>query len=185
MPRDFTDVPSQLIPEGTIATVSMHILTGNVGEDGMLTRSKDGACELLHSEFTLVDGPCKDRRFWQHMVVEGTTDGQKQMAVRNLGVLKAILDSALNLQPKDESAEARKARTVSYKWFEGKSFIAKIGIEEGSGGYPDKNILAGVITPDKKDYHPVEQPPPFDGGGAGTAASTSSAPPVERPGWAS
>src|SRR5215831_21133912 len=113
MPRDFTDVPSQLIPEGTIATVSMHILAGNVGEDGMLTRSKDGACKMLHGEFTVVDGPYKDRKFWQHMVLEGTTDGQKQMANRNLGVLKAILDSALNLKPKDESNEARAARTVS------------------------------------------------------------------------
>ena len=26
---------------------------------------------------------------------------------------------------------------------------------------PDKNIIAAVITPDKKDWHPVEQPPPF------------------------
>jgi len=184
MPRDFTDVPSQLIPEGTIATVSMHILAGNVGEDGMLTRSKDGACEMLHGEFTVVDGPYKDRKFWQHMVLEGTTDGQKQMANRNLGVLKAILDSALNLKPKDESNEARAARTVSIKWFDGKSFIAKIGEEEGSGNFPAKNILAGVITPDKKEYHPVEQPPPFDGGGAAPTSSTPAAP-VERPGWAS
>jgi hypothetical protein len=184
MPRDYTDVPSQLIPEGTIATVSMHILAGGIGEDGMLKRSKDGDCEMLHAEFTVVDGAYKDRKFWQHMILEGATDGQKQAAIRNLNMLKAIIDSALNLKPKDESNEARKARTVGYKWFDGRSFIAKIGEEEGSGGYPDKNVLAGVITPDRKEYHPVEQPPPFDGGGGSAAASTPSAPPVERPGWA-
>ena len=57
--------------------------------------------------------------------------------------------------------------------------------KDGSGNYADKNILAGVITPDKTDWHPVEQPPPFNGGG-GSAAPTSSAPaaPVERPEWA-
>jgi hypothetical protein len=107
-------------------------------------------------------------------------------------VLKTILDSALGLKPNDVSAEARAARTVSLKWFDGKNFIAKIGIEkggpkkDGSGNYPDKNVLASVITPDKAEWHPVEQPPPFDGGGSGPTGSTPSTPaaPVERPDWA-
>jgi len=182
-PFDYTNAPSSLIPDDTIVTVSMHILAGNVGDDGMRTRSKDGACEMFHCEFTVVEGPYKDRKWWQYMIVVGTTDGQKQAADRTLRTLKAILDSALNLQPKDESDAARAARTVSDKWFDGKSFIAKIGHEEGDGNFPEKNILASVITPDKKDYHPIEQPPPFNGGG-NSAPPTSSAPPVERPGWA-
>ena len=73
------------------------------------------------------------------------------------------------------------------------TFIAKIGIEQGKAKndesgekWPDKNILAGVITPDRKEWHPVEQPPPFNGGGSPSAAApSSSAPPIERPGWAS
>jgi hypothetical protein len=112
------------------------------------------------------------------------------MAAGNLGVLKAILDSALGLMPNDVSAEARAARTVSVKWFDGKSFIAKIGEEKGGpkkdgGNYPDKNILAGAITKDKSGWHPIEQPPPFNGGGD-TAAPTPAAPaaPVARPNWA-
>jgi len=73
------------------------------------------------------------------------------------------------------------------------AFIAKIGIEKGrprndgtGESWPDKNILAAVVTPDKKEWHKVEQPPPFNGGG-GTSSSTppQSAPPVQRPGWAS
>jgi hypothetical protein len=187
MPRDYTDAPSPLIPDDTVATVNMHVLAGGVGEDGMCKRSTNGECEMLHGEFTVLDGPYKDRKFWQHLIVEGTTDGQKQAADRTTRTLKAILDSALGLKPKDESKEARAARTVSLKWFDGKSFIARIGIEEGSGNFPDKNVLAGVITPDKKDWHLVEQPPPFNGGGgsAAPASSTPTAAPVERPGWAS
>ena len=196
MPFDYTNAPPpsfDLIPDDTVATVSIHIQSGGVGEDGMLKRSKDGACEMFAGEFTLLDGTYKSRKFWHHLILAGTTDGQKKMVGDSLGVLKAILDSALGLNPKDESDAARAARTVSLKWFEGKSFIAKIGIEkggpknDGSGGnWPDKNILAGVITPDKKDWHPVEQPPPFDGGRGSAAAPTSSTPaaPVERPGWA-
>jgi hypothetical protein len=192
MPFDYTDAPSVLIPDGTVATVSIHIRAGNVGEDGLLKRSKEGDCEMLDLELTVIDGSYKGRKFWQYLILTGTTDGQKKMAVSSLGVLKAILDSALGLKPKDVSAEARAARTVGVKKFEGMNFMAKIGVEmggsknDGSGAnWADKNILAGVITPDKTDWHPVEQPPPFNGGGD-SAAPTSSAPaaPVERPEWA-
>ena len=194
MPFDYTDAPPpsfDLIPDGTVATVSIHIRAGNVGEDNMLKRSTAGDCEMLDLEFTVVDGSYKGRKFWQYLIITGTTDGQKKMAADSLGVLKAILDSALGLKPKDVSAEARAARTVGVKKFEGMNFMAKIGVEvggpkkDGSGNWADKNILAGVITPDKTDWHPVEQPPPFNGGGD-SAAPTSSAPaaPVERPEWA-
>ena len=196
MPFDYTDAPPpsfELIPDGTTATVSIHIRARGVGEEGMLKRNKAGDAEMLDLEFTVIDGTYKGRKFWNNLLLVGTTDGQKKMAAGNLGVLKAVLDSALGLKPSDVSAEARAARTVSVKWFDGKSFIAKIGIEaggrknDGSGNYPDKNILAGVITPDKTDWHPIEQPPPFNGGGApSAAASTPAAPaaPVERPDWA-
>src|SRR5262249_59310446 len=100
--------------------------------------------------------------------------------------------SALGLKPNDTSPQARVARNVSLKDFEGKTFIAKIGVEkggpknDGSGeNWPDKNVLAGVITPDKKDWHPVEQPPPFNGGNnRAQTAPANTAPPLERPGWA-
>src|SRR5262245_18629595 len=185
--------PPPLIPDGTVATVSIHIRPGGVGEDGMLKRSANGDCEMLDLEFTLLDGTYKGRKFWNNLLLVGTTDGQKKMAQGNLGVLKAIIDSALGLMPNDVSAEAREARTVSIKQFEGMNFIAKIGVEkggpknDGSGSYPDKNVLAGVITKDKTGWHAVEQSPPFNGG-SGASPSTPSTPaaaPVERPGWAS
>ena len=61
MPYDYTDAPPsrdiELIPHGTIATVVLHIRAGNVGEDGMLKRSKMGDCEMLDCEFVVLDGP--------------------------------------------------------------------------------------------------------------------------------
>jgi hypothetical protein len=194
MPRDYTDAPPpepfELIPKDTVVTVSIHIRAGGVGEDGMLKRSREGDCEALDLEFTVLDGPYKGRKFWKYLIVSGTNDGQKKMAVTNLNILKAILDSALGLDPNDKSEEARKARTVPDGRFEGMVCMVKVGIEKGEpkkdgGFWPDKNCLAGVITKDKKDWHPVEQPPPFDGGGS-SSPSTPSTPtaPVERPGWA-
>ena len=34
---------------------------------------------------------------------------------------------------------------------------AKLGVEPAKGDYKAKNILAEVITPDRKEWHPVEQ----------------------------
>jgi hypothetical protein len=198
MPYDYTDAPPprdmELMPRDTIATCVLHIRAGGVGEDGMLKRSKAGDAEMLDTELTVADGPYKGRKFWEYWILGGTTDGHAKSADINRGTLKAILDSALGLKPDDVSPQARAARTVSLKQFEGMTFIGKIGIEkgkpknDGSGeNWPDKNILAAVITPDKKDWHPVEQPPPFNGGGGGAqaAASSSTPAPIERPGWAS
>ena len=196
MPYDYSDAPPpqfEMIPHGTTATFVLHIRAGNVGEDGMLTRSKDGGCEMLVSELTIADGPHKGRTLFEHWILAGTTDGHARSADINRSTLKAILDSALGLKPDDLSSQARAARTVSLKQFEGMSFIGRSGIEKGrprndSSGenWPDKNILAAVITPDKKEWHPVEQPPPFNGGGSGAqAAPAETASPIARPGWAS
>jgi hypothetical protein len=183
-PRDF-----ELIPHGTVATVAMHIRPGNAGEDGLLKRSKDGGCEMLDVEFVVADGEFKRRKFWANMVLEGTTDGHKKAAEISRGALRTIIESARGIKPDDLSPEARAARTVSLKEFDNLIFIAKIGVEKGkpknynSGdSYPDKNILAAVITPDKKEWHPVEQAPPFNGGGGATPSS--SAPPIKKPEWA-
>ena len=190
MAYDYTDAPPpqfELIPAGETPTVSMHIRPGNAGEDGLLKRSQDGSCEMIDAEFTVLDGKYKGRKFWHNFVFAGTKDGHATAADISRGILKAILDSALGLESKDVSPEARAKRTVELKQFEGMTFIAKIGIEKGGpkkdgGNYDDKNTLAGVITRDKKGWHPVEHPPPFDAGAP--PASSAPAAPIARPGWA-
>jgi hypothetical protein len=194
MPFDYSDAKPpkiDLIPPDTIATVSMHIRAGGVGEDELLTRSGAGDCEMLNLEFVVLDGTYKGRKFWMYLVLDGTKEGHARAADISRVTLRAILDSALGLEPTDMSAEAHAARTVSLKKFNGIAFVAKIGIEKGGPNnkkigefWPDKNILAGVITKDKKDWHPVEQPPPFTDSAASSGASSTPAVPVERPGWA-
>ena len=131
------------------------------------------------------------------------------MAESNRKKLRAMIDSAFGLKGKDNSPEARTIRTKDLKGFEGLTCVVRVGVEKGApkrdsngnltgGNYDDKNIVAAVITPDnQRDWHPVEQAPPFNnvGGAAaiGTAsasAPTSAAPastpalPVTRPNWA-
>lgn len=200
MPYDYSDAPPprdfDLVPSNTVATCCLHIQGGGAGEEGMLKRSRDGRCEMLSLEFVVVDGEFAKRKFWENWIVEGA-DHSKAIEISHSRI-KAVLDSGLGLDPRDVSPQARAARTKSYKELEGLTFIGKIGIEkgaqknDGSGeSWPDKNILAAIVTPDRREWHPVVQPPPFNGGGpSGSAAPSSSAPPtstppVTRPGWAS
>jgi hypothetical protein len=191
MAYDYTDAPAQrsneLIPADTVATVQLTIHAGGAGEGGLLTRSKDGACEMLECEFVLVDGPHAKRKLWERMVLNGTTDGHAKAAEISRGKLRAILESARGIKPNDTSKEAREARTAELGDFDGLRFIAKIGIEKGrpkndgtGESYPDRNTIAAVITPDRKDWHTVEQMPR-------PAAPVSAAVvvPISKPAWAS
>src|SRR5262245_56279546 len=190
MAFDYSDPPPSKfepkIPERTTAAVVIHIKPGGVGEDGMLTRSKEGDCEMLAIVFTVADGTYKGEKWPEWWVLEGTTDGHAKAGEITRRKLKGVLDSAFGLDPNDKSPEARARRTISLRQLEGMVFMAEIGIAKGSGDYSAKNILAAVITKDRKDWRPVEQPPPFNGGGAASSATPpQSAPPIQRPGWAS
>jgi hypothetical protein len=203
MQYDYSDAPPprgpELIPPGTIATVVVHIRPGGVGEDELLKRSSKGDCEMLDLELVLVDGDHARRKFWQNQIINGSTPEQQDMAERHRHLRKQFLQSARNIMPNDTSPQARAAYLADLKDFEGMMFMVKIGIEkakprnDGSGeNYPDKNIIAAVITPDKKEYHPIMQTPPFNGGGASGGTSVSPAgspsaptnPPIEPPSWA-
>jgi hypothetical protein len=191
MPYDYSDAQPprdfELIPNGTIVTVAMHVRAGNVGEDGMLKRSKTGDAEMLDVEFVVVDGEFAKRKFWQNFTLSGSTDGHAKAAEISRSTLRAIIESARGIKPDDMSDQARKARTVRLRDFDNLTFIAKIGVEkgrpknDGSGDWPDRNTLAAVITPDKKEWKPVEQAPPFDNG---TATPFNPTLPISRPGWA-
>src|SRR5262245_18565989 len=150
MPYDYSDAPPprdmELIPHGTIATVVMHLRAGDVGEDGMCKRAKSG-CEMLDIEFVVADGPYVRRKFWEYMILAGTTAEHAKAAEISRGTLRTIIESARGIKPDDMSPQARTARTVRLRDFENLTFIAKIGIEKGgtknngSGeNWPDKNI---------------------------------------------
>ena len=87
-PREF-----DLIPNGTIASVTMKLRPGGAGEGGWLKRSKNGECSMLDVEFTVLDGEFVRRKFWANMILEGTTPGHAQAASISRSTLRAILES--------------------------------------------------------------------------------------------
>jgi len=191
---DYSNVASSnLIPADTLAAVLMRILPGGVGEGDLLTRSDKGDCEMLKVEYVVVDGPYARRKIIENQIVNGTTQGQQDMAESCRRKRKQILQSARNIMPGDESPEARAKYQADLKDFDGLIFMARIGIEKGKGGYEDRNVIATVITPSRKEYRPVVQTPPFNGGGAGGSTTppassgpspSPATPPIELPPWA-
>jgi hypothetical protein len=181
----------ELIPSGTNAVIEINLRPGNAGEGGLLTRTKsvdkDGKprppAEALDLEFIIIEGPFAKRKLWGFYVVSGTTDGHEQAADITKARLRAFLESARNIKPTDVSEAAKKARTAELTEFDGLRFMGKIGIERGTGDYigKDKNILLEVITPDRKEWHPIQQVPkqreiPLSSGSAVT--------PITKPQWA-
>jgi hypothetical protein len=194
MALDFTNVGDQrsfeVIPENTIVTVQMAVRPGNVGEGGWLTRANTdkGVSEHLNCEFVVVDGPHAKRKFWNRYTVNGTNHAEAiDISARQL---KAILQSARGVRPKDESEVAKAAlRLQSYGDFDGLRFMARLGVEPPKNGYDAKNTIKEVITPEKTDWKKIEQ---IDRDLLGTATNTAapaqpSAPPanaIARPQWA-
>jgi len=183
-PRDL----SELIPHNTLASVLMRILPGGVGENGLLKRTAKGDAEALICEFVVVDGPYAKRKFWDTFLLEGTTPGQQEMVLTNRGRLKNILESKKG----DTSEQALAKYKAGLKDFDNIVFIARTGLRkgepknDGSGDkWPDKNYLAAAIGPEHKDWHPCEQPPPFNGGGgAAPASAPAGSTPITPPKWA-
>jgi hypothetical protein len=162
MAYDFGNAAPQrdggLIDDGTIATVHLTVRPGNSGEGGWLKRSKGGDSSALDCEFTVVDGKFAKRKFWTLFTVEGTTEGHAKAAEISASRLRGILESAKGIRPDDESENAKAARRIKDMGeLDGLRFVAKIGVEKGTGGFKDKNILEAAVTPDRKDYVKPEQ----------------------------
>jgi hypothetical protein len=163
MTLNFNDAGPQrtfeVIPENTVATLQLKVRSGGAGPDGQLKRSKDGNSEALDCEFVVVDGPYAHRKFWTLFTVAGTTPGHAQAGEISRAKIRAILESARGIRPDDKSETAEKARQIeSYGNLDGLNFVGRIGVEPPQSGYKAKNVLAEVITPDRKDWKAPPQP---------------------------
>lgn len=137
---------AELMPDNTIAPVRMSMR----GEK----TTKAGDARMLDCEFVVLDGPHARRRFWGLMMItsNGSSGHDKAVQITQSRV-RGILESAYGISPSDEGEGAMSARTIE-DWtdLDGLEFLAKVGIEKGTGDYSDKNVLKSAITPDSADY---------------------------------
>jgi hypothetical protein len=190
---DFTDYQdADLVADGTIAIVQLATQPDKDTGEYLKPCRDDG--RMFNLKVTVVSGQYARWQFWNGLLVEGGTDGQKNMAGQNKKLLKQVIDSALNLKPDDKSPEARAKRSFDWPDFNGLRAFVEIGIDRQKPGsiYGSKNFIKRAITNDSPDWKgPIEQNPNFDppngngGGGGNTPPPAPSTPPIVKPSWAS
>ncbi|MCF8026628.1 MAG: hypothetical protein K9K82_14220 [Desulfobacteraceae bacterium] len=157
---DFNDADTQqsdeLLPAKTMCKVVMIIRPGGYGDDGWRRYAESGF-EYLDCELTVSSTPYAKKKLWQNVGVGGPNEGHQKAAQISRALLRAALESARGIDPKDESDSARQARQVNgWEDFSGLEFAIEVGIEKDkTGKYPDKNKIHKVITPDHSKYNEV------------------------------
>ena len=171
MTFDMNDVAPQqsgdLIPDGTFAKVTMSIRKGGTDgasevDRGLLKPSNQPGSDVLmvDAEFTVAEGPFARRKFWQNFTVQGGKLDEQGQSIGwkiSKSQFRAMIDSALGLNPEDMS-EAAKAKRVlrGLADLDGISFVAKIQIEANRNpAYKDANKLDHVVLPTAPEWQKV------------------------------
>jgi len=152
----------ELIPDGTFAKVRLTVRPGGV--DGatqmdakLLKASQSSDAKMLDCEFTILEGPHARRKFWQSFTVAGGKVDEKGQSIGwkiSKSTFRAMVDSALGLDPRDESPDAKAKRVLpGLKHLDGIVFAARIMVEPASNPqYRDQNRIANVVLPDDASH---------------------------------
>jgi hypothetical protein len=173
----------EIIPANSIVNVELTVKPGAAGDGGWLRRSRDGTCEMLDCEFTVIDGEFAGRKIFQLFTVGGTEERHVKAAVISAATLRAALESARAIGPGDESDAAQKARQVAgWQDFDCLRFMVRLGVKPPQDGYEAKNTIKEIITPDRHEWKKPEQ---VQAAQKKPASSTKPpANPIARPDWA-
>jgi len=181
----------ELIPDGTFAKVRLTIRPGGVNgatpmDAGVLKASQSSDAKMLDCEFTVVEGPHARRKFWQSFTVAGGKVDEKGQSIGwkiSKASFRAMVDSALGLDPKDESPAAKAKRVLpGLKHLDGITFAARVMVEPASNPqYRDQNRIANVVLPDEPQHGAIMR-------GESVAPEPVNAPPRKTagatpPGW--
>lgn len=171
MTFDMNDVEPQqsgdLIPDGTFAKLAMTLRKGGTdgtgdADRGLLKASNQPGSDvlMLDAEFTVAEGPHARRKFWQNFTVQGGKLDEQGQSIGwkiSKSTFRAMIDSALGLNPEDMS-EAAKAKRVlrGLADLDGITFVAKIQIEPSRNpAYKDANKLDHVVLPTAAEWQNV------------------------------
>ena len=159
--NDFNDADSQqsgfdLIPRGTLVPVRMTLKPGGYDDPsqgwdgGFATQSFETGSVYLAAEFVVTAGPHAKRKLWSNIGLhspKGPTWGQMGRSF-----VRAALNSARNVHPRDNSPQAAAARRIQgLRDLDGLEFLARVDIEKDSRG-DDRNVIKLAVEPDHPEY---------------------------------
>lgn len=196
--NDFNDAERQpsfeLIPRNTAVKVRLTIQPGGYDDPsqhwsgGYATRSHETGSVYLACEFVVLEGEYARRKLWTNIGLfspKGPTWG-------NMGrtFVRAMLNSARNVMPQDNSPQAAAARRIAgFQDLDGLEFIARVDIEKDGRGEL-RNVVKMAIEPDHGDYARLAHPPvsvaPLPSAAPTPSVASAAARPVVagKPAWA-
>ena len=154
----------EIIPDGTFAKVTMIIRPGGIDgqseiDQALLKAPKDPSSDvlMLDCEFTVVEGRHAKRKFWQMFTVQGGKVDESGVSIAwkiSKSTFRAMIDSALGLDPQDMSDAAKQKRILrGLADLKGITFVAKIKVEVSEDPrYGDQNRLDRVVLPTEKEW---------------------------------
>jgi hypothetical protein len=169
-----TEAGPEPFPAG-IYILEIEVKGGSADREDCLRWAKNRRSALLHLEYTVVGGKHNGRKIWDYITVgfdESDKDdaspleldrleGFRASVRMGLNRVRAIIDSAHGLQPKDHSPAADAKRLLeSYEALDGLRFCAQVDIEPARGKFSARNCVDFVITPELPDYRPPASQPP-------------------------
>jgi hypothetical protein len=184
----------EVIPDGTFAKVTMALRPGGIDgqseiDRGLLKASNTVGSDVLNldCEFTIVEGPHAKRKFWQTLTASGGKVDEKGVSLGwkiTKSTIRAMIDSALGLNPEDMSEAAKQKRVLrGLADLNGITFVAKIKVEPSNDSrYGDANKLARVILPTEKEWQAVMQGQDVPASPTATKTRTK-APAQQQPAW--
>jgi len=185
----------ELIPDGAHAKLVMHIRPGGI--DGFFeadqrllkaSNSPGSDVRMLDCEFTVVEGPHARRKFWQTFTVRGGKLDDKGQSIGwgiSKSIFRAMIDSALGLDPNDMSEAAKSKRILrGLADLSGITFVGKIRIEASQDPrYGDSNRLDRVILPNEPIWQKVMNGETVPDAPTGRARAAAPAPARAVPAW--
>jgi Protein of unknown function (DUF669) len=171
MAINLNDTPTQRsepVPFG-VYCLKGEVLPGGAGTGGVLRRAKNGCALMLELKCEIVEGKLAGRCIWYRPIVEleenealsklDVKARERLQTALRLGRMRvrAIIDSALGLDPNDRSADAEKKRTLE-NWGEidGLTFCAQIS-ERYDDKYGASNDIDFIVVPSDPAYPKTAQ----------------------------
>jgi hypothetical protein len=159
--NDFNNAENQssfdLIPAKTPVRVRMTIKPGGFDNPhlgwtgGYVTRNSTTGAAYLNCEFVVLEGPYAKRKVWSLIGLHS----EKGPEWANIGrsFIRALLNSARGIHPKDDSPAAQSARCIQgFADLDGIEFVARIDVERDQRSGEDRNVIRTVLQPDHPEY---------------------------------
>jgi hypothetical protein len=188
---------SDLIPDGSFVKVIMQLRKGGLdgqgeADRGLLkgTKTPGSDVKMLDCEFTVTVGPHIRRKFWQTFTVSGGKLDEQGVSIGwkiSKGVFRAMIDSALGLDPQDMSEPAKAKRMLrGLSDLQDITFAAKVRVEPANDPrYSDSNRLDRVVLPGEPEYAKVMAGEAVPAAPSNRPARSPAAAPGTPPAWQS